>query len=269
MTVRDSTDRAEETRDTENRAELASPASAQGAGHDEIVLRWWFLFYGITLGALCVALSVLLSAERADYSSWAAFQVSVREMASATKLVLFATYMMICCTFLPLNTSWLVAAVAMQDVAVADSLLGTMLLVATVGAAASTIANLNDYHLFTLLLRTRHVGRVRDARWHERAGRWFDRQPFGLLLVFNIVPIPVDVARMLAATRRYPRLPFAAANFLGRFLRYAIIAAVTYALGKQGWVAVVALLGLAVVLAVGRWIARGRANRTNDEEKGS
>ena len=240
-----------------------------GARHDEIVLRWWFLFYGLALGTLCVALSLLLSAERAEYSSWGAFQGSVRGMASATKLVLFATYMMICCTFLPLNTSWLGAAVAMQDVAVADSLVGTMLLVATVGAAASTIANLNDYHIFTLLLRTRHVGKVREAAWHEKAGRWFDRQPFGLLLVFNIVPIPVDVARMLAATRRYGRLPFAAANFLGRFLRYAIIAAVTYALGEQGWVAVVALLGLAVGLAVGRWLAGRRTARRNDESKES
>jgi membrane protein DedA with SNARE-associated domain len=53
---------------------------------------------------------------------------------------------------------------------------------------------------------------------------------------------------MLATTYRYPRLPFAAANLVGRFIRYGVIAFVTYSLGSQGKWAVLALLGVAVVL---------------------
>ena len=83
----------------------------------------------------------------------------------------------------------------------------------------------------------------------------------------RIIPIPVDVVRMLATTYRYGRAPFAAANFVGRFLRYAVIAAVTYALADGGKWAVAALLALAVVLALGklapaaaRALRPGRAN---------
>ena len=124
-------------------------------------------------------------------------------------------------------------------------------MVAIVGAIGSTIANLNDYHLFTWMLRHRHVAKVRDTRAHRAGVRWFAACPFWLLVVFNIVPIPVDMVRMLATTYRYPRRQFAAANFLGRFVRYGVIALVTYR-WNLGWVAVVALLAMAVMLGAVR-----------------
>ena len=68
-------------------------------------------------------------------------------------------------------------------------------------------------------------------------------------MVFNVIPIPVDVVRMLATTYRYPRVPFGAASFIGRFLRYGVIAFVTF-WWDLGWIAPVALLALAVVLGL-------------------
>ena len=125
--------------------------------------------------------------------------------------------------------------------------IATAAIVGAVGGAASTVANLNDYHLFTWLLRSRRIARVRHTRLYQASARWFARSPWFILVIFNIVPIPVDVIRMLATTCRYPRLPFAAANFLGRFVRYAAIAAGTYLLGQQGkWV----VWGLLALLAV-------------------
>ena len=62
---------------------------------------------------------------------------------------------------------------------------------------------------------------------------------------------------MLATTYRYPRDRFAIANFIGRFIRYAVIAYVTYRLGKQGWVAPAALLALAAVLVAAKIISSG------------
>jgi membrane protein YqaA with SNARE-associated domain len=164
------------------------------------------------------------------------------------KLIFFGSYLSLCTTFLPLPTGWIVAAVATREAAVGSNAWTTTLLVATVGAIGSTIANLNDYHLFTWMLRSHRVAKIRHTKLYEKSAMWFSRSPFFLLVVFNIVPIPVDVVRILATTYRYPRGPFAAANFIGRFLRYAVIAFVTY-WWNLGYVAVLALLALAVVLA--------------------
>ena len=69
-------------------------------------------------------------------------------------------------------------------------------------------------------------------------------------MFFNVMPIPVDVSRPLAASHRYARHLFAAANFCGRFIRYAIIAALTFMLGELGWIATVALLAVAALMIV-------------------
>jgi membrane protein YqaA with SNARE-associated domain len=184
------------------------------------------------------------------WAQWRAHPALVLAATSpAVKLLAFGIYVSLCCTFLPLPTNWMVAAVAMQQCAVAPTVWATTAAVASVGALASTLANLNDYHLFTWMLRSHHVAKVRHTRLYHASARWFARSPFFILVVFGIIPIPVDVIRMLATVYRYPRLPFAAANFLGRFVRYAVIAFVTFQLGNKGWWAVLGLLGLAVVLA--------------------
>jgi membrane protein YqaA with SNARE-associated domain len=234
-----------------DKADLPTPAPS--VSDDRIAVRWWFLSY-VLLATAAVVTTIIFFSEGLDYSSWSAFKDSLRAAPAAPKLIVFALYLSVCTTFLPLNTSWIVSAVAMQDVAVTGAMWSTVLLVAVVGAAASTVANLNDYHLFTLLLRNRRIARVRDTRTYHVAVEWFARSPFAILLVFNLIPIPVDVARLIAVTHRYPRWPFAAANFIGRFIRYAIIAAVTYQLAEYGWVATVSLVALAVVMALGRVI---------------
>jgi membrane protein DedA with SNARE-associated domain len=80
------------------------------------------------------------------------------------------------------------------------------------------------------------------------------------------VPIPVDVSRPLAASHRYPRHLFAAANFCGRFIRYAIIAALTFMLGELGWIATVALVAVAAIMILIRLVT-AMVRRITKEEK--
>jgi len=147
----------------------------------------------------------------------------------------------------------MVSAVALQQFAPSANIYLTTLIVASIGAGASTMANLHDFHLFTWMLRHHWIGQVRHSRLYRRSSRWFSRRPLLILIVFNIIPIPIDVIRMLAATYRYRLDRFAMANFVGRWLRYAVLAFVTFRLGEGGWVAVVVLLGVAVLLGVGRF----------------
>jgi len=245
-------------------------------GPDDVSVRHWMGFYALFLAALLVWLGLVLPAGGHVPLPWQqGFSAAMAATPAVAKLLLFVIYTSLCCTFLPLPTSGIVAAVATADAHVAPGMWATALVIATLGATASTIANLNDYHLLTWMLRHRWIAGIRHTRTYELAARWFSRSPFLLLVAFNLLPIPVDVVRMLATGSRYPRVPFAAANFIGRFIRYGVIALATFALGKHGWIAVVALLGLAVALglakllpATGRWMRRRAAGGRDRPDPG-
>jgi uncharacterized membrane protein YdjX (TVP38/TMEM64 family) len=97
---------------------------------------------------------------------------------------------------------------------------------------------------------------VRNSRIYRWAARQFARGPFWLILVFNLLPVvPLDVARLVAASTRYPLRPFILANFIGRLLRYGLIALITYELGGGGKYMVLGLLGLAAVVALAKLAA--------------
>ncbi len=240
---------------------------------DTVSVLRWFLFYIVGFIAAVMAV-ILLLGERGwqGEASMSGVAEAMRQMPPAAKLLVFAMYASVCTTFLPLPTGAVVAAMATREAAVAGSLAGTTLLVATVGALASTVANLNDYHLFTWILRSRHVAKVRHTKVYDTSAKWFSRSPFFLLAVFNVMPIPVDVIRLLAITYRYPRVKFAAANFAGRFIRYGVIAGVTYWLSSwrtdAGWIAVLVLLGVAVTLGLSRAIPKLVSKLRHDSTNG-
>ena len=225
--------------------------------HDGISVVRWFSFYAVLLAATGVWLVVLLIGQTGvSLDSWAQFKNSLPEMSQAVKLLTFGIYVSLGCTFLPLPVNWIVAAVATRTVAVGTGMWDTVLLVGAVGAAASTVANLNDYHLFTWMLRIHHVAKVRHTRIYAIAARWFDKSPFFLVVVFNILPIPVDVVRMLAASHRYPRVPFAAANFIGRLIRYGAIAYLVYYFELSVETAMLIMLALAVAMLLAKGLPR-------------
>ncbi len=235
----------------------AGTSPAAPGGGDGVSIRQWFALYAAYLLTAGVPLVLLLAFGDATAADWLDRPAATLAAApAAVKLLAFAIYISLCTTMLPLPANWIVSAVALRQAAVAPGLASTTLVVAAVGAMASTVANLNDYHVFTWMLRSRRVARVRQTRAYRVAAAWFAKAPAFLLVVFNILPIPVDVVRMVAVTYRYPRLPFAAANFAGRFVRYGVIAAVTYSLGEQGKWAVLALLAVAVILAGAKLIPR-------------
>ncbi len=246
---------------------------------DNVSVRRWFAFYALLLLLMGAPLVVLIAQSPFSWSQWVHETETVfRQTTPAIKLLGFGIYLSICCTFCPLPTGWIVAGVATREAAVAGGISGnvavvallTTVTVALVGAIGSTIANLNDYHVMTWMLRHHRIAKLRHTRTYRLSARWFAKSPFFILVLFNIIPIPVDVIRMLATTYRYPRGRFAGANFVGRFIRYAVIAFVTWFF-NLGWIAVVALLGVAVLLATHRLappikrLLRPSANRAEEK----
>jgi membrane protein YqaA with SNARE-associated domain len=222
------------------------------AAEDTVSVARWLAFYVpfvVVAGGLAVA---MLAQQDQPWAEWKSRPVELlRQTPTALKMLVLLAYLSLCCTFVPLPTGWIAAAFAAREAGTASDAVTAALLVGSVGAVASMIANLHDYHLMTWLLRRRGVARVRNTRLYNASARWFSRSPFAILVVFNIVLIPVDVIRMLATTYRYGRMRFAASNFIGRFIRYGVIAYVTYECNLGKWAAI-GLLGLAVALGMAK-----------------
>ena len=233
---------------------------------DGISLRIWVGAYALLIlgGAALMVAPVLAPPDPLE--AWTSRPIETfRAMSPEAKLLGMGVYLALCCTFLPLPTGWIPAALAAREVAIfPGSLWATTLSIALVGAVASTIANLNEYHILTWMMRSRRIGKIRQARSYKAAVRWFHNAPLLAMLVFNILPIPIDVVRVLAATSRYPRLPFAAANFAGRFVRYGLIAGLTFWL-DLGWAAPAALLAVGAALGLGRLILAGLRSLRNGQ----
>ncbi len=182
-------------------------------------------------------------------------------------------YLSLCCSFCPLLTTWLILAVGSgtalgeligpEWAGVLEAVLGgwpKVAVVALLGGLATTMANLNEYHVFTFLLRYKNIGKVRQSRLHEWAGKWFNKGPFILLATFCFVPIPVDVVRWLAISHRYPRRRFFAANMLGRGSRYALMALFSDALGLGLW-SILLIQAVLVLIAATRVLTKVWAKR--------
>lgn len=215
---------------------------------DACNLRAWFAGYLLWLGLLTGgALWGLAEVDRVDSTiGWCVWLLS-----------LYAFYMSLCCTFFPAPTTWFVLLVASDAVAVriglADGWAARAAVVATLGALSTGLANLNEYHVFTYLLRYRRVARLKQMRVYKTAANWFATSPFAVIVLFAFIPISVDVVRWLAITFRYPRLRFFAAYFAGRWARYAMLALSAIWLDLGTW-QIVGIQAALAVLVLGRII---------------
>ena len=181
-------------------------------------------------------------------------------------LVLMAFFLSLCNGLLPLPTAWIILLAASDSVALLDSAWLRVITVACVGATATMMANLNEYHILGYFLRDRLGQRLRRSRPYRWAIRWFNLAPFQTLLMISFVPIPVDFVRWLAILRNYSRPRYALAYWLGRVPRYALLAGLAVVL-RLGWVEIV-LLQAAIIVVLGArlaWSARRRPRRARQK----
>ncbi len=222
-------------------------SSADEPPLDRINLRVWFVGYLGWLGLLTAAALWGLGAVEQTGSStgWAIWIFA-----------LYAFYLSLCCTFFPLPTSWFVLLAASDMVAEQTGMVGSgaarLVIVATLGAVSTGMANLNEYHVLTYLLRFRRVARLRKTRVYRSAAAWFATNPFWAIVMFSFIPISVDVVRWLAITYRYSRGRFFAAYVVGRWVRYAILATSAIWLSLSGWqiIAIQAVLACVVLARI-------------------
>ena len=217
-------------------------------------MRRWFIFYLLYLSAL---------AGTALYSLGTGGQNSDQSLAGPGLIGLYLFYMSVCCTFFPAPTAWIVLLMASPMIGVnfaqSENLylqaVSTVVAVAAVGAFGTAMANLNEYHIFTFLLRFGRVYRLRNNRLYQTARKWFEVSPFALMTTMSFLPIPVDVVRWLAITHRYNRGHYFLAGFLGRLIRYSLLAATATVL-KMNWLGILIVQVALILLVLLRYLPR-------------
>lgn len=226
---------------------MSEPQVTSGAGgaRREPNARVWFaLFSAWLVGLTIVAQRGLAAVDAGSHVGLAAWL-----------LALFAFYLSLCCLFVPAPTTWIVLLCASDAVAadagVVEHRVARVIVVATIGALATGLANLNEYHLIRVLLRFRPLARMLETRTYTASVRWFETNPFGVLMLVSLLPIPIDVVRWLAIGSLYPRGRYFLAYFLGRFLRYALLAVASMGL-RLGYWHIGALQGLLILMAAVR-----------------
>ena len=242
------------------------------AGHhrtDGINLRRWLWLYTASLTLLAGLALITLRYYDKDTSP---FYLRI------WLLALYLFYMSLCCSFFPAPTAWLVLLMASPVVGLFEpgllsqswnlsaeqgnwaAALLSIVTVAAVGSLGTAAANLNEYHLFTFFLRFGQIYKIRNTRLYHTAGKWFSISPFSLVTVFSFLPVPVDVVRWLAITHRYRRDHYVGANFIGRFFRYAFLAAAATCL-KIDLITIVWIQAALIVLVLLRYLPRLKSNR--------
>ncbi len=132
-------------------------------------------------------------------------------------------------------------------------------LAATMG---SVIVSFADYGLIEAAMRHPRVKGASEVRLFRWAVRWMTRWPFAIIVMFSLVPVlPISIIRALAPASGYPLRRYIAAQIVGRFPRFYLLAWFGQLVMIPTWILVAATVGLA-----GFMYATARPPLDDDEE---
>ncbi|MEE9457076.1 MAG: hypothetical protein V3W11_07995 [bacterium] len=125
------------------------------------------------------------------------------------------------------------------------------IVVALLGGAATSLANLLDYEIFSSIFKTKLLNKIKESEHSQASIRAFSRVAFLALVAVNVVLFSWDLVRLVAIAAKYPRAKYVAATFIGRTVRYAVLAVVGEFFEPPIW----AIGVLAVVLALPAFVS--------------
>lgn len=223
---------------------------------DALNLRAWFAFYVVYLAVLCFM------------SNWGYLRYADTQVPWAWAVWLLGLYMFyfsLACTYIPFPT---VPAILFLASPVGGlTALGPVwrvVAVAGLGSLATAVSHTNEYHVLSYLLRLGKVHRIKETRVYLWAERYFKIWPFMLLVVFNVIPFPADPARWLAILSRYSRRRYFLSQWIGRFIRYAAMAAAAASLKFNVFQILLITVLLILLSLVGVLVQRTRQRPVQD-----
>jgi membrane protein YqaA with SNARE-associated domain len=121
-------------------------------------------------------------------------------------------------------------------------------LAGTVGTVAVSFA---DYALVEAAMRHPKISGAREKGLFKWAVKWMQRFPFWIIVLFSLTPLPIYVVRVLAPASGYPIARYVAAQVVGRFPRFLLLAYIGYSIQLPGWV----LLAMFALMLAFMWLA--------------
>ncbi len=130
---------------------------------------------------------------------------------------LFSYFLIMCiaCNLIPIPTYAVILYISH------DYSLWSIVLVGTIGA---TISALFEYNVVDFIMKFDRIARLTESRRYQKFAGYFDRFSFTSIMVASSIPLPIDFIRIMAITRRYPKIKFLLATMLGRIPRLTLIA---------------------------------------------
>ena len=201
---------------------VATPAVKR----DRLNMRAWFAAFCMYLAALAVVSLGAFDRYSDTGSDWGR---------AVWLFGLYLFYFSLACTFVPIPTSWFILFLASPVGGLPLGALWRVMVVAALGALATGVSHVNEYHVISYLLRLGRIHRVKETRIYQWSERQFVISPFLLQVAFNVIPAPADPVRWLAAIYGYPLGRFFLAHSLGRFIRYSLMALAAEVLELTLW----------------------------------
>lgn len=134
--------------------------------------------------------------------------------------------------------------------------------IAAAATFGSVVVSFADYAMVeSMLRRSRLAQQTRDSRLMQWGVKWMKRWPFGVVVVFSLMPLPISIIRVLAPVSGYPIGRYIAAQIVGRFPRFLILAMIGHAIQLPTWLLVTVTLAL-----TGTLYAAGRDKSAGDAE---
>jgi membrane protein YqaA with SNARE-associated domain len=135
--------------------------------------------------------------------------------------------------------------------------------VALAGTIGTVVVSFADYAVVEAAMRHPRVSGATEKALFKWALKWMVRYPFWIIVLFSLTPLPMAVVRILAPASRYPVGRYVAAQIVGRFPRFLLLAWIGHAFVMPAWLLVV-MMG---VMVGSMWLAsRGSSSIGLDDD---
>lgn len=112
------------------------------------------------------------------------------------------------------------------------------------GAVGASISAFIEYHIIDFLMRFDRIAKLKQNGKYQKYAGYFDRFSFRSIMLASLIPLPLDVIRILAITRRYSKWRYLLATFLGRIPRIFIFAFLGSQLAYSKLIALILLVAM-------------------------
>lgn len=153
-------------------------------------------------------------------------------------LVSYFLVMSVSCNLVPIPTFPIVLYVS-HDYAI--------WMIVLFGAIGASISALIEYNIIDFLMKFDRIAKLKQNGKYQKYAGYFDRFSFRSIMLASLIPLPLDVIRILAITRRYSKWRYLLATFLGRIPRIFIFAFLGSQLAYSKLIAIILLAAMLIL----------------------